>query len=169
PNAAPHESKVEYLAHSPVPPNPNNTSTTSIRPRSTSGPLRASSAASASTLDPLSVELANELRMSKVVQLRAAIARRSFVFPKHLNLMSSDAGNRARSAGLMIVFADPDEGVAQGWPTSHCGIHDDAPRIDLLMKVDRRAVARERPGLFRCGTFAAARVRRPSIQNIRER
>ena len=78
-----------------------------------SGPLRASSAASASTLDPLSMELANELRTSKVVQLRAAIARRSFVLPKHLNLMSSDAGNRARSAGLMIVFADPDDAVAQ--------------------------------------------------------
>ena len=37
------------------------------------------------------------------------------------------------------------------------------------MKEDRRAVARERHGLFRCGAFAAARVRRPSIQNIRER
>jgi hypothetical protein len=34
---------------------------------------------------------------------------------------------------------------------------------------DRRAVARERHGLFRCGASAAARVRRPSIQNIRER
>jgi len=34
---------------------------------------------------------------------------------------------------------------------------------------DRRAVARERHGLFRCSAFAAARVRRPSIQNIRER
>jgi hypothetical protein len=37
------------------------------------------------------------------------------------------------------------------------------------MKEDRQAVARERHGLFRCGAFAAARVRRPSIQNIRER
>jgi len=34
---------------------------------------------------------------------------------------------------------------------------------------DRRAVARERHGLFRCGAFAAARVRRPSIQSTRER
>jgi hypothetical protein len=34
---------------------------------------------------------------------------------------------------------------------------------------DRRAVARERHGLFRCSAFAAARVRPPSIQNIRER
>jgi hypothetical protein len=41
------------------------------------------------------------------------------------------------------------------------------PPIDLPMKEDRRAVARERHGLFRCGAFAAARVRRPSIQNIR--
>jgi hypothetical protein len=37
------------------------------------------------------------------------------------------------------------------------------------MKEDRRAVGRERHGLFRCGAFATARVRRPSIQNIRER
>ncbi len=43
------------------------------------------------------------------------------------------------------------------------------PPDDLLRKEDRRAVTRERHGLFRCGTFAAARVRRPSIQNIRER
>jgi hypothetical protein len=43
------------------------------------------------------------------------------------------------------------------------------PPIDLPMKEDRRAVARERHGLFRRGAFAAARVRRPSIQNIRER
>src|SRR5215470_14982355 len=34
---------------------------------------------------------------------------------------------------------------------------------------DQRAFARERHGLFRCGAFAAAQVRRPSIQNIRER
>src|SRR5262252_1179777 len=33
----------------------------------------------------------------------------------------------------------------------------------------RRAIARERHGLFRCGASAAARVRRPSIQHIRER
>ena len=55
---------------------------------------------------PLSMELANELRMSKVMQLCAAIADRGFVLPKHLNLMSSDAGNRARSAGLIIVFTE---------------------------------------------------------------
>jgi hypothetical protein len=57
------------------------------------------------------MELANELPMSKVVQLRATIAPRGFVLPKHLNLMSSDAGNRARSAGLIIVFTDPDDAV----------------------------------------------------------
>jgi hypothetical protein len=45
------------------------------------------------------MELANELSMSKVVQLRAAIAPRGFVLPKHLNLMSSDAGNRAGPLG----------------------------------------------------------------------
>jgi len=67
--------------------------------------------------------------MSKVMQLLAAIAPRGFALPKHLNLMSSDARNRARSAGL--IFTDPDEAVTQREPTSHCGIHDDAPRIDL--------------------------------------
>jgi hypothetical protein len=67
----------------------------------------------APSVDPLSMELANELTMSKVVQLRAAIAPRGFVLPKHLNLMSSDAGNRARSAGLIIVFTDPDDAVTQ--------------------------------------------------------
>src|SRR5262245_65444900 len=34
---------------------------------------------------------------------------------------------------------------------------------------DGRAIARERHGLFRCGASAAARVRHPSIQHIRER
>jgi len=59
------------------------------------------------------MELANELPMSKVVELCAAITPRGFVLPKHLNLMSSDAGNRARSAGLIIVFTDPDDAVTQ--------------------------------------------------------
>jgi hypothetical protein len=55
----------------------------------------------------------DEFHMSKVVQLRTAIAPRGFALPQHLNLMSSDAGNRARSAGLMIVFANPDDTLAQ--------------------------------------------------------
>jgi hypothetical protein len=78
---------------------------------------------------PCLMELANELPMSKVMQLSAAIAPRGFVLPKHLHLMSSDAGNRARSAGLIIVivFTDPDDAVTQRYPASHCGIHDDAP------------------------------------------
>jgi hypothetical protein len=59
------------------------------------------------------MELANELTVSKVVQLRAAITPRDFVLPKHLNLMSGDAGNRTRSAGLTIVFADPDDAITQ--------------------------------------------------------
>jgi len=58
------------------------------------------------------MELANEIPMSKVVQLRAAIAPRGFVLPTHLNLMSSNAGNRALSAGL-IVFTDPGDAVTQ--------------------------------------------------------
>jgi hypothetical protein len=54
----------------------------------------------------------DEFHMSKVVQLRAAIAPRGFVLPQHLNLMSSDAGNRAGSAGLAIVLAHPNDAVA---------------------------------------------------------
>jgi hypothetical protein len=51
--------------------------------------------------------------MSQVVQLRAAIAPRGFALPKHLNLVNSDAGNRARSAGLIIVFTGPGDAVTQ--------------------------------------------------------
>jgi len=47
--------------------------------------------------------------MSKVMQLFAAIAPRAFALPKHLNLISSDARNRARCAGL--IFTDPDDAV----------------------------------------------------------
>ena len=54
----------------------------------------------------------DEFHMSKVVQLRAAIAPRGFALPQHLNLMSSDAGNRAESAGLAIVLAHPNDAVA---------------------------------------------------------
>jgi len=54
----------------------------------------------------------DEFHMSKVVQLRAAIAPRGFALPQHLNLMSSDAGNRAGSAGLAIVLAHPNDTVA---------------------------------------------------------
>jgi hypothetical protein len=50
--------------------------------------------------------------MSKVVQLRAAIAPRGFAIPQYLNLMSSDAGNRAESAGLAVLLARPDDAVA---------------------------------------------------------
>ena len=109
------------------------------------------------------MELANELPMSKVVQLRAAIAPRGFVLPTHLSLMSSDAGNHARSAGLIIVFTDPDDAVTNT-SLRATAVFMTMPPIDLPMKEDRRAVARERslaplqqPG------------RRPSIQNIRER
>src|SRR5215472_6563363 len=54
----------------------------------------------------------DEFHMSKVVQLRAAVAPRGFALPQHLNLMSSDAGNRAESAGLAIVLAHPNDAVA---------------------------------------------------------
>jgi hypothetical protein len=52
-------------------------------------------------------------RMSKVMQLCAAISPRGFALPQHLHLMSRDAGDRARSVGLAIVLADPDDAVAQ--------------------------------------------------------
>jgi hypothetical protein len=54
----------------------------------------------------------DEFHMSKVVQLRTTIAPRGFALPQHLNLMSSDAGNRAGSAGLAIVLAHPNDAVA---------------------------------------------------------
>jgi hypothetical protein len=55
--------------------------------------------------------LRREFLMSKVVQLRAAVALRGFALPQHLNLMSSDADDRAGSAGLVIVLAHPDDAV----------------------------------------------------------
>ena len=55
--------------------------------------------------------LRREFLMSKVVQLRAAVALRGFALPQHLNLMSSDADDHAGSAGLVIVLAHPDDAV----------------------------------------------------------
>ena len=55
----------------------------------------------------------DEFLMSKIVQLRAAVAPRSFVLPQHLNLMSSDADDRATSVGLASAVAHPDDTVAQ--------------------------------------------------------
>jgi hypothetical protein len=54
----------------------------------------------------------DEFLVSKVVQLRAAVAPRGFALPSHLNLMSSDADDHAGSAGLAIVLARPDDTVA---------------------------------------------------------
>jgi hypothetical protein len=54
----------------------------------------------------------DEILMSKVVQLRAAVAFRSYALPQHLNLMSSDADDRATSVGLASVVAHPDDTVA---------------------------------------------------------
>ena len=54
----------------------------------------------------------DEFHMSKVVKLRAAVASRGFALPQHLNLMSSDANNRAGSARLTIVLAHPNDAVA---------------------------------------------------------
>ncbi len=54
----------------------------------------------------------DEFHMSKVVQLRAAIASRGFALPRYLNLMSSDASDGAESAGLAVFLACPDDAVA---------------------------------------------------------
>src|SRR5215510_11327473 len=54
----------------------------------------------------------DEFHMSKVVQLRAAVAPRGFALPQHFNLVSSDANNRAGSARLTIVLAHPNDAVA---------------------------------------------------------
>jgi hypothetical protein len=54
----------------------------------------------------------DEFLMSKIVQLRAAVTPRSFAGPQYLNLMSSDADDRAGSAGLAIFPAHSDDTVA---------------------------------------------------------
>jgi hypothetical protein len=96
-----------------------------ITGKTRAGPLRQCRAVAIFRLLIRVRRLANELPMSKVMQLFATIAPRGFALPTHLNLMSSDARNRARCAEL--IFADPDDAVTQREPTSHCGIHDDAP------------------------------------------
>jgi hypothetical protein len=50
--------------------------------------------------------------MSKEVQFGAAVAPGGFALPQHLNLMSSDADDRATSVGLASVVAHPDDTVA---------------------------------------------------------
>jgi hypothetical protein len=51
--------------------------------------------------------------MSKVVQLRASIAPRIFTLPQHLNLMNSDAGDRAGADGRAILITHPNDAVAE--------------------------------------------------------
>src|SRR5262249_34907740 len=64
------------------------------------------------------------LHSSKIVQVRATIPDHSFAVPTDLDLMYSDAGNRAQSGKLVIVLTGPRHAVAKRKPTSHCGIHD---------------------------------------------
>ena len=49
--------------------------------------------------------------MSKVVKVRAAIAGNGSAVPIYLDLMSSNAGNRAWTGGPVAVVADPDDAV----------------------------------------------------------
>jgi len=94
--------------------------------------------------------IGDEFHMSKVEQMRAAIARHGSAVPTHLDLMCGDADDCAQTGGLVVVLADPDDLVAYRQPTSHCGIHDSPPG-------SMGDNARERHGLFRCGAFLAAR------------
>jgi hypothetical protein len=49
--------------------------------------------------------------MSKVVKARPAIARNGSAVPPHLDLMGGNAGNRARTSGLVAIIADPDNAI----------------------------------------------------------
>ena len=49
--------------------------------------------------------------MSKVVKVRPAIARNRSAVPTDLDLVGSDAGDGARTRGLVAVAADPDDAV----------------------------------------------------------
>jgi hypothetical protein len=55
--------------------------------------------------------VSKEFHMSKVVKARPAIARNGSAVPPHLDLMGGNAGNRARTSGLVAIIADPDDAV----------------------------------------------------------
>ena len=115
-----------------------------------------------------SMELASELRMSKVVQLRAAIAPRGFALPQHLNLMSV----------MRVIVPGP-----LGWQSSLLIQMTQSPNASLraiavfmTMPPDRPRRKQDRwAATLRDGTafsamapFVAARGHRPSI-NVRYR
>ena len=56
--------------------------------------------------------LGDDLHVSEIVKMRAAIARRPSAVPTHLDGMGADAGDRARSGGLIAVPADPHHAIA---------------------------------------------------------
>ena len=75
---------------------------------------------------------------------------------------------------LRVPWPDAGEGgTRDAIPSEHLMRERSAPQNRLSAEtkegIGSRGVAQERHGLFRSGAFAAARVRRPSIQNIRER
>jgi hypothetical protein len=94
--------------------------------------------------------------MSKVVQLRASVAACGFVLPQHLNLMSSDAGDRAGSAGLESSLP------IQMTRSPNASLR----AIAVFMMMPPAIADKARHGLFRFGAFIAARGHRPSI-NVR--
>jgi hypothetical protein len=54
----------------------------------------------------------HQLLMTKVMQMRAAIARSSSAGPTHLDLMGTHAYDCAGSTRLITFLADPDYAVA---------------------------------------------------------
>jgi hypothetical protein len=107
--------------------------------------------------------------MAKVIELRTTVASCGPAVPAHLDRMSGDACDRPKSRAAVRVIADPHDAVPQCQPASHSGIHRHPPRLIPDVASNRRREwidgwrAWERHGLFRCGAYAAARTRRPSI------
>jgi hypothetical protein len=50
--------------------------------------------------------------MPKFMQVRTPISHHGFAVPADRDLMGRDAGDRARTSGLIAVFADPSDVVA---------------------------------------------------------
>jgi len=104
--------------------------------------------------------IGDEFHMSKVEQMRAAIARHGSAVPTHLDLMCGDADDCAQTGGLVVVLADPDDAVAYRQPTSHCGIHDIPPDRWVTTPGDGTAFSAVAPSW--------RRVRRPSATSKRK-
>ena len=69
----------------------------------------------------------DEICVSQILQLHAAIACPGPAVPAHLDRMGGDAGDRTRSGGVSGLPADLHDAIAQRQSTRHCRIHDDFP------------------------------------------